>query len=390
MTPSQSGPRGVPARIEAPTARQAVPPEDEADEVLFPPPRRMAPGPKSETPVPPELEPAIADAVEAVLADEVGGEARPGPMPTSAEDSEGVYRGVLWAARAAQECGRVLTVLTDRVEALEERLAALEAAERSWSPGPGVAPVWEVTADTEEVAALRQEVTTATEQLSRLAAEMSGAQQRGDERFTATESRLVEIGALSMDVRALEQRLNELGRAQVVFQEALTSHPGVRSAQRSVERLRGELAAVRNLVGEIDARLDGLRSLPAAVEQATARQVEELASEMRSLPADVQGLYRELDAIAERVTAREDSAGVAVEKARFVAEAVVAMREELEGIGEALARIHEAQAEARAWRDSIDRRLAALESPTAGVERLYQALARVVEETGGGEPTDQS
>ena len=351
------------------------------------------------TPVP--ASPDAPERAEDAATEESGPPRRPGAMPTSADDREGMYRGVLWAARAAQELGRVLATLTERVEALERRLTVMEAAEASppstesfWGEavdpglrGPNAVGLRGPNAVVDEVAALRQAVTTATEQVaqqvSRLAAEVSRTQQRGDERFTATEARLTEVESLSADVGALEHKLNELGRAQVVFQDALTSHPGLRSAQRSVEQLRGELTTVRSVLGGLDAKVQELQSLPTVMEEVAARQFERLVSEMLSLPVDIEGLYREMDSIAERVTAREDTAAVTAERVGFVAEAVVAMRQDLDRVIGSVAEIREAQAEARAWRDGLERRLAALESPGAEVERLYQALAHVVGGPGG-------
>ena len=396
MTPAQSR-GGAAARIQAPTARQALP----ADEASWPPPRPAPAAVQRPEPAPapapaPAPEPAVSpERPEPAPTGESGPPRRPGPMPTSADDREGVYRGVLWAARAAQELGRVLTTLTERVEALEQRLSGLEAAEGS-RPSGGPGNFWGETVDpglgganavAGEVAALRAAVTTATEQVgqqvSRLAAEVSGTQQRGDERFTATEARLAEVESLSADVGALEHKLNELGRAQVVFQDALTSHPGLRSTQRSVEQLRGELTTARRVLGGLNAKVQELQSLPTVMEEVAARQFERLVSEMLSLPLDIEGLYREMDSIAERVTAREDTAASTAERVGFVAEAVVAMRQDLDRVIGSLAEIREVQAEAQAWRDGLERRLAALESPGAEVERLYQALARVVGGPGG-------
>ncbi len=390
MTPSH--PRRGAARVQAPTATEALPPADE-ESWLFPagapapsrpeptPGPRPAPGPESAW---------SAEGDEPSVADEPGPPRQGAVLPTSALDREGVYRGVLWAARAAQELGRVLTMLTERVEALEQRLSAVETAEDS-RPSTGAGNFWGEAIDPGEVAALREAVTTATEQVgqqvSRLATEVSGTQHRGDERFAATEARLAEVESLSADVGALEYKLNELGRAQVVFQDALTSHPGLRSAQRSVEQLRGELTTVRRVLSGLDAKVQELQSLPTVMEEVAARQFERLVSEMLSLPVDIEGLYREMDSIAERVTAREDTAALTAERVGFVAEAVVAMRQDLDRVIGSLAEIREAQAEARAWRDGLERRLAALESPGAEVERLYQALARVVGGSAGSAAT---
>ena len=307
-------------------------------------------------------------------------------MPTSPDDREGVYRGLLWAARAAQELGRVLTALTERVEALEQRLDALPALQES-QPATGDDGFWGGAIDPGGVTALRNAVTDAAEQaaqqVNRLAAEVSGTQQREEERFALTDARLAAVESLSTDVGALEQKLNDLGRAQIVFQDALMSHPGLRSAQRSVEQLRGELGAVLNVLGGLDAKVQELQSLPAVMEEVATRQFERLVSEMLSLPVDIEGLYREMDSIAERVAAREDTAASVAERVGFVAEAVVAMRQDVECVMESVTEIRDAQAEAQAWRDGVERRLAALESPGAEVERLYQALARVVGGPGG-------
>jgi predicted nucleic acid-binding Zn-ribbon protein len=305
VTPSQSG-AGAGSRIQAPTARQAVPP-DEASWAIPLPDAAAAPGP--------ETVPAPA----------------PAPAPEGAP--------------------------------APERAEPALFAESSPSRRPGAS---------EQVA----------QQVSRLAAELSGTQQRADERFAAAEARLAEVEALSADVGALEHKLNEVGRAQVVFQDALTSHP-LRSAPRSLEQLRGELSTVRSMLADLDAKVQELQALPTVMEEVAARQFERLVSEMLSLPVDIEGLYREMDSIAERVTAREDTAALTAERVGFVAEAVVAMRQELDRVVGSLAEIRDAQAEDRAWRDGLERRMAALESPGAELQRLYQALASVVGGPGG-------
>ena len=356
MTPLQPR-RGAGARVQAPTATEALPPADE-ESWLFPEgvPAAPAPGP---SPVP-----------------------GPVPAPESAWSPEGEEPAVTDES-PAPELGGALPTLTEWIEALEERLGVLEALEET-RPASGTGAFWADTVDAGEVAALREAVAAATEQVgqqvSRLAAEVSGSQQRGDERFAATEARLAGVESLSAAMGALEHKLNELGRAQVVFQDALTSHPGLRSAQRSVEQLRRELTAVRSVLGALDARVQELQTLPAAMEEVAAQQFERLVSEMLSLPVDLEGLYREMDRIAERVTAREDTAALTAERVRFVAEAVMTMRQDLDLVVGSVAEIRQAQAETQAWRDGLERRLAALESPGTQVERLYRALARVVEE----------
>ncbi|HEX2192569.1 MAG TPA: hypothetical protein VHH09_05205 [Acidimicrobiales bacterium] len=324
MTPSRA--RSGSARIQAQTAREVVPYEDE-EEWLPPVPAPLPPEEADEAgPVPAERPPPGADA---------------------------------------------LATLTERVEAIEQRLAALESAAAAPARAPAPAPEASTPTDTRgdfwnehlaagEVAALRQEVAMAMDQVSRLAAEVSRTQQRSDDQLGATELRLAGLATLAADLGAVETKVNELGRAQVAFQEALTTHPGLRSTQRQVDQLRAELNAVLKLVGGLEGRVEELQSVPGAMEEVATRQFERLVSEMLSLPVDIEGLYKEIESIAERVTAREDTAAVAAEKVGFATEAVVAMREEVERVLAAVAEIRAAQDEVRAWRERLERRLATL------------------------------
>ena len=388
---------GATPRVQAPTARQAV---SAAPETPSPPsPAEIARVSGADAPT--ALGPGtVAGAPEAAA--EPGKEARAlrrrGTMPSSPDDREGLYRGVLWAARAAQECGRMLTRLAGQLERLEGRLSAVEhqAVE---SPGPSRPAVYdsgEGNALAKEVASLRQAVTTATEQISRLAGEVSAAQQRGSEQSAKTEARLAEVESLASDVVALDYQMTELqrahgtverkvddvGRAQVVSRQAVSAHPSVRATQRSVDQLHGELTTVRSALARLDARVHELSGLPTVMEEVAARQFERLASEMLSLPFDAEGFYREMDSIAERVTGREEAVSVIAERVDSMGETSVGLRQDVDRVIGTLAEMRDTEAHARTRGDRLERRLEGLESARAEVARLYQVLARVLGDSG--------
>jgi small-conductance mechanosensitive channel len=271
---------------------------------------------------------------EAGVAVEPQPPARPvSPMPTSPDDADGLYRGILWVARATQECGRVLTALTDRVEEINRRLAALEAAEHP-APPSVADPTSDPTGGAgREVAAQRRALTTASAQVARLAAEVASGQRRVNERFEAIEASLAKL-----------------------------------------ESAPGSEGDVQRRVDVLDARVQELGTRTAAVEE---------------LPgADLDGVYRELDAVAELVATRDDAIAQALERVGSLDNAVDGLRSELERALEGVLAARQEDIEAREWRAAVDQRLSSLESPGAQIERLYLALDGIVGQRAALEAVD--
>jgi hypothetical protein len=367
VTPEQLRQRRPGPQIRATTAREAVPgsaasPSTESELAVAPVAAAPTPAPSPDLTAPP----APAAPVR-----------RMSSMPTSPEDAEGLYRGVIWVARAAQECGRVLTALEERLDALERQLGAPEVpappATADGGDDAGAGP-----RGTGRVAATRQALAAATRQTGRLAAEVARSQRRVDGRFTALEARLADLESLPAVLGAVQHQVEEVARVQRSQPRTVASSPVVQSMQRSIDELGGELAAVGEWLGHLDARMDQLDSLPAAMEEVATTQFERLVSEMLSLPVDIEGLYRELESVTERVAARDGVAARALEQAASVAEALPALRQDLDRVIGGLAEARRSEAAADDRRRILERRLEALESPGAEVERLYRALDRMV------------
>jgi predicted nucleic acid-binding Zn-ribbon protein len=261
----------------------------------------------------------------------------------------------------------VLSALAERVDVLDEKLTA---------QGPVAVPAAPPALDRSELALM-------SDQIGRLAAEVAQTHERVSQRFTAMDQLRSELAGLAADVGGAQQRLDEVTRMQRVQQSAMSSSPVVQSMQRSLGDLRGELATVGSRLVGLDARVDELQSLPLRMEDVAARQFRRLVPEMLSPPDDLQGLYRELERIAERMAARDEAVTQVVDRMTAVEEAVTGLRLDLDRVIGGLAAARESEVEARDWRQALERRMAALEAPGSEIERLYLALDRMVGEGAG-------
>ena len=359
MTPEQVRPRNWAAQILAPTARDVVPPVDEPPEV---PATEELPAPAPALGAqdePEEPTPEAAEADDAFWSAEA-------VTPAVANTSE-VHRRIMSVARATERCARVLSGLAERVDLLDEKLAAGDAvAPPPAPPGPPPGPP--------------PELVLMSDRIARLAAEVAQTHERVAERFAATDALQSELGALGSDIGAVQERVEEVARAQRVHQTAMSSSPVLQAMQRSLDELRGELATVGSRLVGVDARLDELQSLPARTEEMAASHVQRLVSELLSVPDDLEGVYRELERIAERMAVREQALAGVIERVAAAEEAVTGLRLDFDRVIGGLAAAREAEAEAREWREAMEHRMAALEAPGSEVERLYRALDRVVGE----------
>ncbi|HEX2275423.1 MAG TPA: hypothetical protein VHG90_16290 [Acidimicrobiales bacterium] len=366
MTPEQLRQRNWAAQILAPTARDVVPPTEDPPDAAS---AHAAPA------VQPANEPAAADAdaPEAPASDAPAtadesfwsAAAEPAavvaPLALPVADTTEVHKRIMSVARATERCARVLSGLAERVDALDVKVAA---------QGPVAA----------EPAPDRPELALMSDQIGRLAAEVAQTHARLNERFTATDAVQAELAALASDVGGVQERLDEVVRMQRVQQTGMSSSPVVQSMQRSLTELRGELATVGSRLVGLDARLDELQSLPARMEDVAARQFQRLVPEMLTVPGDLEGVYRELERIAERMAAREEAVAQVLARVAAVEEAVTGLRLDVDRVIGGLAAVREAEAHTRDWRVAMEHRLAALEAPGSEIERLYLALDRMVGE----------
>jgi hypothetical protein len=178
-----------------------------------------------------------------------------------------VFRGLLWVARAVRECAAAIPRLTERVGDVERRVGAL--AERPAPPAP------------------------LGDGLGRDAAA----------RLDGVEARLA--------------RLDGLVKAPA---------PGP-SVDAQVRDLRRDLGAADRRLAAMELRLAPVESLPARVEELVVRHVDRLAAETLSLPADVEGVYRELDAVAEVMAARHEAVARGLERIATLEAALGELRE---------------------------------------------------------------
>ena len=376
MTPEQVRPRNWEAQILAPTARDVAPSDQRLE--------RPAPAPVAE-PAAVVTEPAVAEAAtgEAVAAEDELLEAPPAEPPVADEtfwsgapvpppavvvpplaDTTEVHKRIMSVARATERCARVLSGLAERVDALDEKLS---------SQGP-VAPAEPAPAPD------RTGLSLMSDQIGRLAAEVAQTHERVTERFASMEALRSELHELTADVGGVQERLDEVTRLQRAQHSGMSSSPVVQSMQRALGELSGEIATVGSRLVGLDARLDELQSLPVRMEDVAARQFHRMVPEMLTVPGDLDGVYRELERIAERMAEREEMVATLLGRVMAAEEAVAGLRQDLDRVIGGLAAAREADAEAGAWRTAMERRLAALEAPGSEIDRLYRALDRMVGE----------
>ncbi|HEV3400659.1 MAG TPA: hypothetical protein VG078_02470, partial [Acidimicrobiales bacterium] len=380
-TPEQVRPRNWEAQIRAPTARDVAP----ADQ------RLERPGPEPlEEPAVVVTGPAVAGAAigefvgsEDVASDDELLEAPPAEPPVADEtfwsgapapraavvvpplaDTTEVHKRIMSVARATERCARVLSGLAERVDVLDEKLS---------SQGP-VAPAEPAAAPD------RTELSLMGDQIGRLAVEVAQTHERVTERFASMEALRSELDELTADVGGVQERLDEVTRLQRAQHAGMSSSPVVQAMQRALGELSGELATVGSRLVGLDARLDELQSLPVRMEDVAARQFHRMVPEMLTVPGDLDGVYRELERIAERMAEREKVVATLLGRVTAAEEAVTGLRQDLDRVIGGLVAAREADADAGAWRTAMERRLAALEAPGSEIERLYLALDRMVAE----------
>jgi chromosome segregation ATPase len=149
-----------------------------------------------------------------------------------------------------------------------------------------------------------------------------------------------------------------------------------------LQELRHELAATNRRLSELDARL-GAHPVAAIVQEEVRRQAERLAAQAPPAAVDVEGVYRELDAVAEFVAARAAVTAEGLERIAPLEVAVLELRRDLRrALGDLAA--------AQAGRDveprlrEVEARLHGLEASGRKVDHLYRALEEAVHQ---GQPS---
>ncbi len=226
------------------------------------------------------------------------------------------------------------------------------------------------------------------------------------ERVNTVDERLATLGVLTSDVEGMYRELDRvaeltLSRDGALAQIADRTTPleiSVAGLRQELERLAGEVVVAQQAkLGQVTDRLDAVGDRMGSLEL-LVDQVAELGHELRrvseeagsaqqaalaatteqlglagrlrmleGLPADIEGMYRDFERVAEAATSREGSQGDALERQAAVDTAIEGLRAELQRIA----------AEGQSTELDLRRRLASLESLTGDLDSLYRELGRV-------------
>ena len=304
---------------------------------------------------------------------------RPVSLPTSPSDQDGLYRGVLWVAWAVEECSRGFTRLSARLGSVERRLDLL-AAERARDP----APVFDV----DRVDARPQPDEDLRADLQQLEATLGEGRLEVRRRIDGLEERLRQLDFVPLKVSNLQRSVDQLSATLRKGAAAESAGPqNSPSMDAELQELRHELAATNRRLSELDARL-GAHPVAAIVQEEVRRQAERLAAQAPPAAVDVEGVYRELDAVAEFVAARAAVTAEGLERIAPLEVAVLELRRDLRrALGDLAA--------AQAGRDveprlrEVEARLHGLEASGRKVDHLYRALEEAVHQ-GQPSPGEQS
>jgi hypothetical protein len=294
---------------------------------------------------------------------------RPVSLPTSATDQDGLYRGVLWVAWAVEECSRGFTRLSARLGNLERRVDLLAAQK-----APEPAPVFDVDRGSarpepdEEMRAAVQRLETTIDE-SRMDARR---------RIDGLEERLRQLDFVPLKVSNLQRSVDQISAALRKGAAAEPPEPHRDPAvDVELQELRRQLAATNRRMADLDARL-GVEPIPVVVEEEVRRHAERLAAQAPPAAVDVEGVYRELDAVAEFVAARAAATAEGLERIAPLEVAVLELRRDLRrAVGDLAAAQAGHELEPRL--QEVETRLRAIEIASRKVDRLYTALEDVVQ-----------
>ncbi len=317
---------------------------------------------------------------------------RPRPsFPSSPADQDGIYRGLLWVAWAIEECSRAFTRLSSRLTGVERRLERLEAAETQ-QPASPPAPSGDDS------------------RLERLEARVAESHSQASGRLDALEERLRQLDFLPLKLTNLQRSVDQLGSAQQratamgIHRAGPVGGPAGPS-DRQLHELQRELAAAQRRLAVLEAKtterppaasartpvVDEER-LVATVEDVVRRHAERLAAQAPA-PGDLEGVYRELDAVAEFVAARSAAAVEGLERIAPLEAAVLELRRDLVGaVGGTNIACATGCTDGRL--DELDDRVRRLELSSRKAGRLFAALATAVQvrqpEDGSYSPPEMS
>jgi chromosome segregation ATPase len=284
-----------------------------------------------------------------------------------------MYRGLLWVAWAVEECSRAFTRISARLGDAERRLGSLEAQKAT--PSSAVF-------DVEAADANHAPASDADEKIDRLEARIEEAVGNERRRVDALEERLRQLDFLPLKVSNLHRSVDQLASSQRRATDA--ERPPPETPDDEIAELRRELAMTHRRLEQLDARMSEA-SMAATVAEAVRSHAEGFAAQIPAGAVDVEGVYRELDAVAEFVAARAASTAEGLERIGPLEVAVLELRRDL---GRALADL----AAGHGVRDAdlrlqdVESRLRALECSGRKVERLYSVLEGLVQIRESDEP----
>ncbi len=226
------------------------------------------------------------------------------------------------------------------------------------------------------------------------------------ERVNGVDERLAALGVLTSDIEGMYRELDRvaeltLSRDGALAQIADRTTPleiSVATLRQELDRLSGEvLVAQQNALSLVSERVDGVAERVGPLEL-IVDQVAELGHELRrvseeagsaqqaalaasteqlglagrlrmleGLPADIEGMYRDFERVAEATAARDNRQGDVSERQVAVDTALAELRSELERVTN----------QGQNTELDLRRRLASLESLTGDLDALYRELGRV-------------
>lgn len=211
------------------------------------------------------------------------------------------------------------------------------------------------------------EVEAALADLGRRLDDLAAQTLAGQSRAAAgTAQQLESLRARMGRLETLPAELERVAGATTVAQQAT-----VETLRAVIERLARSTESLQQ------ATLDTLRAEMERMGAATAARL----AVVESLPADVQGVYRELDRLAELTAGRDADLARLGERQRPLEAAVLELRSELEQVARETAVAQQSALAAAAQRmDGLATRLAEVEPVQLDVQSVRRELERVVEE----------
>lgn len=279
----------------------------------------------------------------------------------------------------SSEFGRMFSRLLVRMGAVERRLEVFEGRARTAaSSGEGAAPV--PTPDTKAKEAEReydrQMLTWLADRVEVMTAQIEEQRRLADGRTGVVDGVVDRAATLSVEFARLQAQIDDLVAASGE-QDGAAACPQHQLLAPTVDELRQAATAADHRALAFEARLAQVETLPSVMEHVATNQFHRLAAELPSAPVDIEGVYKELDSVAEVVAARDAAVARGLDQIGSLDATVSQLHGDFVRIVEALAASQAAEEEVQERLRALDRRLEVLESPEHQVERLYSALDAV-------------